>query len=208
MSNPVALQYKRIESLPIHTGPLPKDSVLLVVIGNQTYQWTVETITDNDIDELFGETNPDGSVKLPFEYITDKDIDDLFRNSNLDSPDNDPVDVQDLLATIYDIDIMYDNDPNNNIEPADPDDPNSYPYDFDNITDADLATKSDIDLLFPEDVEDLLASVYDIDTMYDDDPTNDIPPADPEDPDSYTFTEEQVQDADVATNEDIDSLFS
>ncbi len=202
-----ALQYKRIESLPIHEGPLPKNSVFLVVIGNQTYQWITETITDTDIDELFGEVGAGGSVKLPFDFITDQDIDALFKNTDLDNPDDDPTDVEDLLATVYDIDIMYDDDPTNDIEPSDPEDPASYPYDYDSLKNADLATKPDIDILFPEEVEELLASIYDIENMYDDDPTNDVAPADPDDESSYPFTEEEVADQELATSEDIDALF-
>lgn len=207
MANPVALQYKRIESLPVHTGALPKNTIFLVVIGNQTYQWITESVTDADIDELFGETGTGGTVKLPFDFITDQDIDDLFKNTNLDSPDDDPADVEDLLATVYDIDIMYDDDPTNDIAPADPEDPDSYPYDLDDINDAELATEPDIDVLFPEEVDDLLASVYDIDNMYDNDPTNDVAPADPKDPASYPYDENDVASQDMATNEDIDALF-
>lgn len=205
MASPI--QYKRIESLPVHQGALPKNSVLLVVIANQTYQWTVESVTDTDIDELFGEVNPDGSVKLPLDFTTNKDIDDLFKNTNLDNPDNDPTDIIDLLATVYDVDVLYDDNPNNNGDIADPEDPSSYPYDFDSFKDVDLTTKPDIDLLFPLEVEKFMASVYDIESMYDDDPTNDIEPADPEDPNSYPFTEEELRNNEIATSEDIDALF-
>lgn len=209
MANPVALQYKRIESLPIHTGALPKDSILLVVIGNQTYQWVVESVTDADIDELFGEVDPSGTVKLPFEFVTDPDIDALFKYEIIDSPDNDPPDIEDLLATVYDIDIMYDNDPSNNVEEADPDDPNSYPYDYDDLENADLATRPDVDKLFPEEVNELLASVYDIQTLSVDD--NEPTSTDNEIINSTNSEvptiEEELQNKELASNQDIDALF-